>query len=162
MWELLEGILKLILVKFLHLKIQEEMWEKLMQFVKFALVGFSNVVVSYGLYLIFFLLFQAIGVFKNTDYLIAQFIGYVLSIFWSFYWNRKYVFDAEQNAVPWWKTLLKSFVAYSFTGVFLNSVLSVLWVQIVGIPKIISPVINLLINVPINFLLNKFWAFKDK
>lgn len=159
-WNMLEQILKFILINVLHLKMQDDTWEKLMQFVKFALVGFSNVVVSYGIYLIFFLLFQAIGVFPNTDYLIAQIIGYVISIFWSFYWNRKYVFDAEQNAVPWWQALIKSFAAYSFTGIILNSALSYLWVEIVGIPKIISPVINLVINVPVNFLLNKFWAFR--
>lgn len=47
-----------------------------------------------------------------------------------------------------------------FTGLFLNTVLSVLWVQILGISKMIAPIVNLLISVPLNFIMNKFWAFK--
>lgn len=160
LWGILEGILKFIIYKILHINLSNETWDKLMQFVKFAMVGFSNVIVSYGVYLIFFCFFQVVRIFPETDYLIAQLIGYVLSIFWSFYWNRKYVFVEGENVVPWYKALIKSFIAYSFTGVFLNSVLSVLWVQIVGVPKIIAPIINLVINVPVNFVMNKFWAFR--
>lgn len=122
LWNAFEGILKFITYKILHINLADETWEKFMQFVKFAMVGFSNVIVSYGVYLIFFWIFQTIGILPNTDYLAAQLAGYVLSI-------------------------------------FLNSALSVLWVQAVGVPKIIAPIINLVINVPVNFLLNKFWAF---
>lgn len=161
-WNGFENILKFLAFKVLRLKLQDEIWEKMMQFVKFALVGLSNVVVSYGVYLIFFLVFQIFGVLPNTDYLVAQLIGYVLSIFWSFYWNRKYVFKADKHKVPWQTALIKSFLSYSFTGVFLNSLLSYVWVEIIGIPKIIAPIINLMINVPVNFLMNKFWAFKGK
>ena len=159
LWNAFEGILKFIIYKILHIDLADETWEKFMQFVKFAMVGFSNVIVSYGVYLIFFWIFQTIGILPNTDYLVAQLVGYVLSIFWSFYWNRRYVFADGENTAPWYKALIKSFIAYSFTGVFLNSALSVLWVQVVGVPKIIAPIINLVINVPVNFLLNKFWAF---
>lgn len=159
LWDTLEKILKFVVFKVLHIRIVEETWEKLLQFVKFALVGFSNVIVSYGVYLVFILLFEAMGILPETDYLAAQWIGYVLSIFWSFYWNRRYVFVDGQEKVPWYSALMKSFIAYSFTGIFLNGVLSVLWVRVAGIPKIIVPVINLIINVPVNFFINKFWAF---
>lgn len=159
MWSAFESILKFVIFRVLHIKLQEDAWEKFIQFVKFAMVGFSNVIVSYGVYLIFFVMFQFAGILPETDYLIAQLIGYVLSIFWSFYWNRKYVFADGENVVPWYKALIKSFIAYSFTGVLLNSVLSFLWVEIVGIPKVIAPAINLVINVPVNFVMNKFWAF---
>lgn len=162
LWNVFEGILKFIIYKILHINLADEIWEKFMQFVKFAMVGFSNVVVSYGVYLVFFSLFEFTGILPDTDYVVAQLIGYVLSIFWSFYWNWKYVFSEGQNAVPWYMALIKSFIAYSFTGVFLNSFLLVVWVQIVGISKIIAPILNLIINVPINFLMNKFWAFSRK
>lgn len=162
LWDTLESVLSFIAFKVLHLKFKDETWEKLMQFVKFALVGLSNVIVSYGIYLIFLGLFQLAGFLPNVDYLVAQLIGYVLSIFWSFYWNRKYVFTDGQNAVPWYAALIKSFISYSFTGVFLNSILSYLWVEVVGIPKVIAPIINLLINVPVNFIMNKFWAFRER
>ncbi len=132
------------------------------QLFKFTMVGFSNVIVSYSFYLIFFRLFHSAEILPNTDYLIAQFIGYVLSIFWSFYWNRRYVFVEGQDTVPWYTALIKSFIAYSFTGIFMNSLLSFLWVEIAGLSKIIAPIINLVINVPVNFVMNKFWAFRSK
>lgn len=137
-------------------------WKKFIQFGKFAMVGLSNVIVSYGVYILFFGVFQAAGVLYRTDYLVAQLLGYVLSIFWSFYWNWKYVFKDEQDAATWYVALIKSFIAYSFTGIFLNSLLSFIWVEIIEISKIIAPVINLMINVPVNFLMNKFWAFSKK
>ena len=160
LWSAFESLLRFIVFRVLHIRLREEIWDKFIQFVKFAIVGFSNVIVSYGVYLAFFFLFQIAGVLPDSDYLVAQLIGYILSIFWSFYWNRKYVFAEGQNVVPWYQALMKSFIAYSFTGVFLNSVLSFLWVEIVGLSKVVAPVINLLINVPVNFVMNKFWAFK--
>lgn len=159
LWDIFERILSFIAFRVLHLKFRDETWEKLMQFIKFALVGLSNVIVSYTIYLIFLGIFQLAGVLPNVDYLVAQFIGYVLSIFWSFYWNRKYVFADDKNKVPWYAALIKSFIAYSFTGIILNSILSYLWVEILGIPKIIAPIVSLIINVPVNFIMNKFWAF---
>lgn len=42
------------------------------QLFKFAMVGFSNVIVSYSFYLIFFRLFHSVEILPNTDYLIAQ------------------------------------------------------------------------------------------
>lgn len=159
LWDVVENVMKVMVCKVLHIRMQESTWAKFAQFVKFAMVGFSNVIVSYGVYLIFFLLFQAVGILPDMDYLIAQWIGYVLSIFWSFYWNRRYVFADEQKRASWYSVLIKSFIAYSFTGIFLNGVLSVFWVRVAGIPKVIVPVINLIINVPVNFLMNKFWAF---
>lgn len=162
LWNILEGLLHFTVYKILHIKLRDEMWEKLLQFVKFSMVGFSNVIVSYGVYLIFFRLFQFMDFLPDMDYLVAQWIGYVLSIFWAFYWNRKYVFAEAPDLVPWYTALVKSFIAYSFTGVFLNSVLSFLWVEIMGISKIVAPIISLIINVPVNFMMNKFWAFREK
>ena len=158
-WSAFEGVLRFVVFRVLHIKLQEDIFDKFLQFVKFAVVGFSNVMVSYFFYLIFFGLFQIADILPNVDYLIAQLIGYVLSIFWSFYWNRKYVFAQSADSVLWYQALIKSFVAYSFTGVFLNSILSFLWVELMGMSKVIAPIINLVINVPINFVMNKFWAF---
>ena len=56
--------------------------------------------------------------------------------------------------------MIKTYISYSFTGLFLSSILLVLWVQVLGISEFIAPIINLLISVPLNFIINKFWAFK--
>ena len=72
------------------------------------------------------------------------------------------MFAQSADSVLWYQALIKSFVAYSFTGVFLNSILSFLWVELMGMSKVIAPIINLVINVPINFVMNKFWAFRRR
>jgi putative flippase GtrA len=61
-----------------------------------------------------------------------------------------------------WQALAKTYVSYSFTGLFLNSILLILWVKVLGISEYIAPIINLLVSVPLNFIINKFWAFKTK
>lgn len=159
-WNLLNRIMRFVVFQVLHLKISDEKWAAFLQFVKFGIVGVSNTVVSYVIYVIFLLLFQKWEVLAGIDYLVAQFIAFLLSVLWSFYWNRKYVFQADNEQVLWPQALLKTYLSYAFTGIFLNSVLSILWVQYLGIPKLVAPVANLLLSVPINFILNKFWAFK--
>ena len=48
-----------------------------------------------------------------------------------------------------------TYVSYSFSGILLNGVLLVLWVQVFQISKLIAPIINLLFTVPLNFVMNK-------
>ena len=154
--------MEFIVFRVFHMKIPRETWEKFIQFVKFGIVGVSNTVISYGIYVVVLLLLQKRNLFENVDYLIAQVVAFLLSVLWSFYWNRRYVFHADTNQVPWPQALLKTYISYAFTGLFLNSILSIFWVRVVHMPKIFAPILNLLIAVPLNFILNKFWAFKGK
>lgn len=162
-WTFIESILHFFCFKVLHLKLSETQWSTLLQFVKFGIVGLSNTFLSYILYIVSLLAFQALGLLPSIDYLFAQFIGFVLSVLWSFYWNNKFVFQKKENEERHLlHALLKTYVSYAFTGLFLNSILSILWVELLHISKLIAPVINLLVSVPLNFIINKFWAFKDK
>ena len=161
-WHFVRAVLEWFVFKLFHLKINAQKWEAFLQFVKFGVVGVSNTVVSYVIYVICLLLFERAGVFPRADYLIAQVIAFLLSVLWSFYWNRKYVFNADSEKVPWPQALLKSYISYAFTGLFLNSVLAIFWVQVVHIPKLAAPIANLLLSVPINFFMNKLWAFREK
>ena len=133
------------------------------QFIKFGIIGLSNTALSYALYLIFLFLFEENGFFPNYDYLICSVLTFCVCTVWSFYWNNKYVFTVEEGRKRnLFLALIKTYLSYAFTGILLTNVLSVLWVDIVGIPKEIAPIINLTISVPLNFLINKFWAFRTK
>lgn len=137
------------------------MVKSIKQFIKFGIVGVSNTIISYAIYTASLLLFRKIQILPNTDYFVAQIIAFLLSVLWSFFWNNKLVFVKEEGQERiWWKALFKTYVSYSFTGLFLNSILIVLWVQVLQISEFVAPIINLLISVPVNFLINKFWAFK--
>lgn len=161
-WKILENILHFIIYRIFHVKLNDSQWKTLIQFVKFGIIGLSNVIVSYVFYLAFLLLFQKSKIFPSTDYLVAQILGFALSVLWSFYWNRKCVFDADQESVPWLQALIKTYISYGITGFGLNTLLSFVWVEMLGVSKMIAPIINSLVSVPINFVLNKFWAFKQK
>ena len=156
----IENVMDIILRKIFRLRINEKQWETLIQFVKFGVVGLSNTIISYIIYVVALLLFQNNNLIPKVDYLVAQIIAFILSVLWSFYWNNKFVFEKEENEERnILQALIKTYISYAFTGLFLNSILSLLWVEIIGIPKIIAPIINLVVSVPLNFIMNKFWAF---
>ena len=129
----------------------------MMQFIKFALVGASNAVVAYVLYVVFLLLFKNYSLFENYDYIVAQYLSFFMSVLWSFFWNNRYVFERTEK---WYTSLIKMLVVYSVTGIFLSTALLYLMVEVMRIHELIAPIINIMIGLPINFLLNKKWAFK--
>lgn len=153
--------MKNLSVKILKKDYADNQHAAFMQFVKFGIVGVSNTVISYVLYAATLLILQKADLFPKTDYLWAQIVAFILSVLWSFYWNNKMVFvTSEESERVWWKALIKTYISYSFTGLLLNSILLILWVKICGMSEFVAPILNLLISVPLNFLINKFWAFK--
>lgn len=166
LWELVEKSAYVILKALFKLtgkNLSDDAYRGFMQFVKFGIVGVSNTVISYVLYVVGLTVFRGFGLFSGVDYIIASVIAFTLSVLWSFYWNNKMVFrleDGQERSV--WKALKKTYISYSFTGLFLNNILLVLWVQFFHISELIAPVINLLVIVPVNFVINKCWAFKTE
>lgn len=152
-------------------------WGNIWQFIKFSLVGVSNTLISEGIY--------AVLVLLRMHYLPASFIGFSLSVINAYYWNNKYVFKAQEDGEEriWWKVFIKTYITY-FWGYLANAALLALWIDIVKISRFMEPFgawfaehgmvqldaqtlgsllaagINLLITVPMNFVINKYWAFK--
>ncbi len=150
-----------LLFQMMHKEMTKEGEQSFLQLVRFGMVGVSNTIVNYVVYVGAMLFLHVIGLWDKYDYLIATVLGFVISVLWAFFWNNKYVFkekEGEHRSV--FGTLVKTFITYSFTGLFLNSFLMVLWVDVFHMSKYIAPIINMTIGVPINFLINKFWAYK--
>lgn len=129
------------------------------QFIKFGMVGVTNTLLSYGINVgvLYLLRDKALA----YDYVIANIVAFLLSVLWSFYWNNRLVFDSKQGWNNILKALLKTYISYGVTGIILNNILSFIWIHVLGVSKLIAPLINLVFSVPINFLLNKYWAFKN-
>lgn len=157
----------------------------IIQFIKFGIVGVSNTLVNYIVYLIFF----SIGV----PYLIANALGFIISVLNAWFWGSRFVFkeDETKQKRVWWQVLLKTYASY-LLGFFINSFLLWVWVDVLNVgqyfgfvgdilngvtgivgmqPKeytaetlsgIIGPIINIFVVVPINFVINKFWAYRQK
>ena len=156
--EKLERCIKKVL-QFFSAEIAEKYAAALVQFIKFGLVGLSNTLIAYILNVLVLLALRNADV--QWDYIAGNTISFVLSVLWSFFWNNKYVFTQNKGTTRvWWKTLLKTYVCYGFTGIILSNVMSWMWITKFGVSKYISPLINLIISVPLNFVLNKKWAYK--
>ena len=121
------------------------------QFVKFGIVGIANTVISLGIYYGF--------IWADPHlYLIGYIVGFVVSVLNAYFWNNKLVFSKKENGHI--KPLLKSFIAYGATFLLGVSILY-LTVDFLHLSKEIAPLCNLILTVPVNFLLIKLWAFKD-
>jgi putative flippase GtrA len=119
------------------------------QFVKFALVGLSNAIVLLAVYYAL--------IFLNIHYIPAYVAGFVLSVLNAYFWNNRFVFKNSHSS--FWKKLSKVYVSY-ITTFLLSTVLLYLWVDIIHLSDKIAPIINICITTPVNFLMNKLWAFK--
>ena len=150
-----------LLFKIIKKDLTDKKRQTFKEFLQFGLVGVSNTIISYLLYVVTLLLVSKSGV--KFDYIIANIVSWLLSVLWSFYWNNKFVFKKEEGEKRnIWAALFKTYVSYGFTGLFLNNILSVLWVSVLHISKMLAPIINLVISIPINFFMNKLWAFGKK
>lgn len=148
------------------------------QFMKFGLVGLSNTVISELTYILIVCL--------KGHYLFASAAGFILSIFNAYYWNSRYVFKEDESLERrvWWKVLIKTFIAYLW-GFIANLILLVVWIDILHIADYMEPLarllyrlnirftdvkvlgnlfaegLNLFLVLPINYLVNKLWAYRQ-
>jgi putative flippase GtrA len=124
----------------------------IVQFVKFSIIGVFNTIISYVIYSIF--------IYLNSHYLAASICAFVVGVLNAFYWNSKYVFKkiSRFNHI---KSLSKIFIAYGITGLLLQNLLLYFYIEIFQFSAYLAPVFCLFITVPSNFLLNKFWVFKQ-
>ncbi len=129
------------------------MKENILQFIKFGLVGVSNTLVSMACYYVVLFI-------NEKWYMIGSILGTVLSIANAFYWNDKYVFKNSNNdKKSKLKRLGKTYISYGGTSI-LSNLLLYLEVSIFAINKTIAPIVNLIITIPLNFIINKIWTFK--
>ncbi len=125
-------------------------WAWVVQFIKFGLVGVSNTLVSLGVYYLL--------VYLGVHYIAANLAGFVLGTLNSYFWHNKYVFQAQKRKHL--QALLKTFLAYG--GSFLlGTLLLYMMVDVWGLSEYFAPLLNLLVTIPLNFLINKYWAFKS-
>lgn len=130
---------------------QKNIKEVIKQFIKFGIIGVSNTCISLAIYYIL--------VWFNCNYIIANIIGFLVSTLNAYYWNNKYVFkNTTKNK---FKVIIKVYISYGVTFIMSTCLLYV-FVDVLKISKYIAPLINLCITVPLNFIVNKLWAFKQK
>jgi putative flippase GtrA len=129
--------------------------EALIQFIKFGMVGAFNTILSY---VIINVMFYVWGISEQ----IGNVTAFVITVFISYMINSRFVFrDTAQNQ-SFLAGLVKVYISYSVTGLFITAALLYLEKNILGIPVYIGSFLNIFVTVPINFILNKFWAYRKK
>ena len=125
------------------------------QFFKFGIVGASNTLIAYVIY--------SICVYTGIHYLLANALGFFISVLNAYYWSDRFVFkkgEGESRSGVW--TLVKTYIAYGSTGLLLASILLYSYVDKLHISEYIAQLLVLVITIPLNFIINKFWSFKTK
>ena len=132
-----------------------DLYKLLWQFFKFGLVGVSNTAVSLGVYYLI--------LWMNPElYMLGSVLGTILSIFNAFIWNDLFVFTGNpKDLKSVMKRLGKTYVSYGGTSALSTALL---WVEVelLFVSELYAPIINLVITIPLNYLINKFWTFKSK
>jgi len=128
---------------------ESELWKLAKQFIKFGIVGLSNTFISLAIYYIL--------IHFKVYYIVENSIAFAVSVLNAYYWNNKFVFkkSSEGNSKP----MIKTFMSYGTTFI-LSTILLGIMVGHLNISEVIAPIIILIITIPLNFLMNKFWAFR--
>lgn len=129
--------------------------EGLIQFVKFGIVGGFNTIFSY---VIVNVMYYAWGIHEQ----IGNATAFVITVFISYMANSRFVFRESAKEQSFLAGLVKVYISYSITGIFIVGILLYVESDILHIPLYISTFANIFITVPINFILNKFWAYRKK
>lgn len=132
----------------LNIRTKDDALKLFWQFFKFGIVGISNNLIYLGIYYLL--------LFAGVHYLLAYACGFVVSVLNAYVWNSRFVFKKRQDVG---KSLAKVFISYGIVSLLSLGLLYVM-VDLIKVSDKIAPLLILFVTIPLNFLLNKFWAFR--
>ena len=160
-------------------KLEGSRYAPLVQFVKFGLVGVSSTLISYGVEMLcYYVLFrdtdfsgtaramEGLGLALSPDQVrvgVTTLLAFAVSVTNAYYWNSRYTFRAEgrQSFAQKAAAYAKSVGSYALTGLVLSPAIKMFLVGR-AVPFYLASLLSLLVTIPINFVMNKFWAFRKK
>lgn len=126
----------------------------LRQFAKFGLVGVLNTLLSY---IITNVCYYGLHLHEQ----ICNLITFLITVLISYLLNSRFVFAPKDGECqPWYQTLAKVYASYALTELGGAGLLLFIQERLFGIPHFIATFLNLCLTVPLNFFLNKFWAYR--
>lgn len=132
------------------------MKQTLVQLFKFGIIGLINTLLSY---LITNVSYYALHLHEQ----LCNIICFLITVLISYLLNSRFVFRSQESDVqPWYKALGKVYASYALTELLLTGILLFIQERLIGIPHYIATLLNLCVTVPLNFILNKFWAYRKQ
>jgi len=131
------------------MQIVKTLYKKFHHLVLYGIIGsFSS-----GLdFLIYTLLVQLVGL----QYLVANCISVVAGISTSFYLNRNYNFKVKDHT----KRRFSIFLTVGLCGLVMSNLILYLCIDNLGMDKLISKLLSIVLVVFFQFLVNKYMTFK--
>lgn len=147
--------------------LKHPLFMKFEQFIKFGLVGLSNTAISYGVeQLVYYVMlgnvtFNILSVESETvKVVLASAIAFIVSVTNSYYWNNRFVFaSGAKRFREHLRLYLRTVACYGITGLIISPVIKTLLVN-ASVMYWAASLASLIVTVPLNFVMNKFWAFK--
>ncbi|MGK7932337.1 MAG: GtrA family protein [Microcystaceae cyanobacterium] len=95
----------------------------------------------------------------KLNYLISTVVSIVVTNFIGFYLNKYYTFKTKRKL--FWREMWK-YYSVMISSYLLNLMIMYLLVDIINIWYLYATMIIIVILTPYNFLLHKFWSFRQK
>jgi len=134
--------------KYQQYNIIDTLWSKHSKFIKFCLIGVTNVAISYTIYYILLTF--------GINYLIANAIAYIMGILNGYIWSSKYVFKKNKSL----NNMMKFFTVY-ISSLFINLGIMYICVDTYNMHKLIAPIFAIGVGTIYNYTLNEIWTFKE-
>jgi putative flippase GtrA len=119
------------------------------QLAKFSVVGASGYIVNLAVYT---------ALLKGADfhYALAATCSFVVAVTNNYTWNRVWTFHAQRGHVAWQglRFLVVALAAYGVNLILLSALIGL------GVDKILSQAIAIVLVTPLNFVGNKLWSFR--
>lgn len=126
--------------------------KSLRQFIKFGIVGASGTLVDWVFYF-------ALTRWGHLFYLVAKTISFVVAAINNYIWNRVWTFKSTEKNIT--KQFLKFFIV-SAIGLGFNLLIMKFVVERLKWSDLIGLVLATAVVMIWNFLVNKFWTFRDE
>lgn len=149
--------------------------QALIQFIKFGLVGVTNTLISYGVEMLcYYVVFKSYS-FNNITSFFHQYkfyvtseeikvmtvtaLAFIISVTNSYFLNSRFVFKAgSNNSSSKGIVYMKTVFCYALTGLIIAPLIKMQLVT-AHIPYWFASLCALIVTIPLNFLMNKFWAY---
>jgi putative flippase GtrA len=125
--------------------------ENWLQLMRFGIVGGVGFVVN-------LLVYAALAEGLGLEYHVASAFAWLVAVANNFFMNRHWTFDATHSRPHGQaaRFLVVSLVAFAFSQVALT-----IFVEDVGLGKVVAQAIAVLLSMPLNFIGNKLWSFRS-
>ena len=122
-----------------------------MQLAKFSVVGATGYAINLSVYTI--LLRRA-----DFHFTLAATCSFLVAVTNNYIWNRLWTFQAQRGHVGWQglRFLIVALVAYGANLGLLTALI------VLGMDKVVSQAIAVILVTPLNFIGNKLWSFRSR